>query len=124
MDHFSRYDGLEILVEWIAPFKEGKEVADIQLAIVLTKVSPLRGSQSICAPFFFNNDNDNRDRSLVMERGEGRKERGVKAMSDSLEDGAKLFFIKKFMGISRLIARYILRGFHLPSYIAGYKQYM
>ena len=123
MDHFSRYDGLEILVEWIAPFKEGKEVADIQLAIVLTKVSPLRDSQSICAPFFYN-DNDNRDRSLVMERGEGRKERGVKAMSDSLEDGAKLFFIKKFMGISRLIARYILRGFHLPSYIAGYKQYM
>ena len=41
--------------------------------------------------FFFDNDNDNRDRSLVMERGEGRKERGVKAMSDLLEDGAKLF---------------------------------
>ena len=41
--------------------------------------------------FFSDNDNDNRDRSLVMERGEGRKERGVKAMSDSLEDGAKLF---------------------------------
>ena len=73
---------------------------------------------------FFDNDNDNRDRSLVMERGQGRKERGVKAMSDSLEDGAKLFFIKKFMGISSLIARYILRGFHLPSYRAEYKQYM
>ena len=41
--------------------------------------------------FFFDNDNDNRDRSLVMERGEGRKERGIKAMSDPLEDGAKLF---------------------------------
>ena len=75
--------------------------------------------------FFFDNDNDNRDRSLVMERGEGRKERGVKAMSDSLEDGAKPFFIKKFTGISSLIARYILRGgVHWPSYIADYKQYM
>ena len=24
VDHFSRYDGLEILVQWIAPFKEGE----------------------------------------------------------------------------------------------------
>ena len=24
VDHFSRYDGLEILVEWIAPFKGGE----------------------------------------------------------------------------------------------------
>ena len=39
VDHFSRYDGLEILVEWIAPFKEGKGVADVQLAIVLTKLA-------------------------------------------------------------------------------------
>ena len=116
--------GWKFWLNGLRPLREGKEVADIQLAIVLTKVSPLRGSQSICAPFFFDNDNDNRDRSLVMERGQGRKERGVKAMSDSLEDGAKLFFIKKFMGISNLIARYILRGFHLPSYIAEYKQYM
>ena len=75
----------------LRPLREGKGVEDIQLAIVLTKVSPLRGSQSICALIFFDNDNDNRDRSLVMEKGEGRKERGVKAMSDSLEDGAKLF---------------------------------
>ena len=75
----------------LRPLREGKGVEDIQLVIVLTKVSPLRGSQSICTLIFFDNDNDNRDRSLVMERGEGRKERGVKAMSDSLEDGAKLF---------------------------------
>ena len=24
VDHFSRYDGLEILVQWIAPFKGGE----------------------------------------------------------------------------------------------------
>ena len=75
----------------LRPLREGKGVEDIQLAIVLTKVSPLKAVSPSVLLFFFDNDNDNRDRSLVMERGEGRKERAVKAMSDSLEDGAKLF---------------------------------
>ena len=36
----------------------------------------------------------------------GKKEGGVKVILDSQEEGVNLFFIKKFRGVSSLIARY------------------
>ena len=48
---------------------------------------------------------------------EGKKEGGSKAISDWLEGGGLNFFIKKFRGVSSLIARYILRGVHWPIWV-------
>ena len=49
---FPGMTGWKFWLNGLRPLREGKGVADIQLAIVLTKISPLRGSQSICALFF------------------------------------------------------------------------
>ena len=52
-------------------------------------------------------------------RGEGGGGEGwVKVILDSQEEGAK--FMKKFSGISSLIARYFLRGVHWPSCVVEY----
>ena len=40
---------------------------------------------------FFDNDNDNKGPVISYGEGGGKKRTGVKAMSDSLQDGAKLF---------------------------------
>ena len=48
--------------------------------------------------------------------GGGGGEGGVKAISDWLGGGLN-FFIKKFRGVSSLIARYILRGVHWPRWV-------
>ena len=45
--------------------------------------------------------------------GGGEEGGGVKAISDWLGGGLN-FFIKKFRGVSSLVARYILRGVHWP----------
>ena len=50
---FPGMTGWKFWFNGLRPLREGKGVEDIQLAIVLTKVSPLRGSQSICALIFF-----------------------------------------------------------------------
>ena len=60
---------------------------------------------------------------------EGKKEGGggggSKAISDWLEGGLN-FFIKKYRGVSSLIARFILRGVHWPIWvkIVEHKQYL
>ena len=41
---------------------------------------------------------------------------GVKAISDWQEGGLNVF-VKKFRGVSGLIARYILRGVHWPRWV-------
>ena len=42
----------------------------------------------------------------------------VKAISDWLEGGGGLnFFIKKFRGFTKLIARYVLTGVHWPRWV-------
>ena len=54
-----------------------------------------------------------RDWSLFMQRWGGEKKKG----GQGLEGGGLNVFIKKFRGVSSLIARYILRGVHWPRWI-------
>ena len=60
-----------------------------------------------------------RDRSLFMQRGEGEKRRrgqGYFRLAIGGRGGLN-FFIKKFRGVTKLIARYILTGVHWPRWV-------
>ena len=53
---------------------------------------------------------------IYVEGGKEKKKGGVKAISDWLAGGLNLF-IKKFRGVSSLIASYIQRGIHWPRWV-------
>ena len=55
--------------------------------------------------------------------GGGKKEGGVKAISDWLLGGGGLnVFIKKFRGVSKSIVRYILTGVHWPRWVKQFNK--
>ena len=54
---------------------------------------------------------------MIYVEGGGKKEGEIKAISDWLWGRGLNFFIKKFRGVSKLIARYILTGVHWPRWV-------